>query len=203
MRLAGDFCVRVGRTKRTEGIGLWVHIWKNALSGYPELSQIKRFRVPALSAIELVGTRTAGMPDTMLEMCLHGAIRTGPMRSNCPMALRAAQLSFSVAGQSLVYRDGVPSLVGPKLAIFNHGVRMARAGGALQVWERALRASGEFQADTRSDLASGCTSRGRTEGAAQRSLSWPGHFAIAARTASRIALSRLRPVSLVVSATRP
>ncbi len=114
--------------------------------------------MPALSAIELVCTRTAGMPDTMLEMSLHGAIGAGAMRSDRTVALRAAQLSLSVASERLVYRDGVPSLVGPKLAIFNHAARMARAAGALQVREPALRGSGEFQAGTLSDLASGCTS---------------------------------------------
>ena len=98
------------------------------------------------------------MPDTMLEMRLHGAIRAGPMRSDRAVTFRATQLSLRVAGERLVYRDGVPSLVGPKLAIFDHGVRMARAGGALQVWERALTASGGFQADAPRAWASGCTS---------------------------------------------
>ncbi len=70
--------------------------------------------MPALGTIELVGKRTAGMPDTMLEMGLHGAIRAGAMRSDRTEALRTAQLSLSVARERLVYRDGVPSLVGPK-----------------------------------------------------------------------------------------
>ena len=108
-------------------------MWTNTLSGDAGLSQIERFRVPALSAIELVGTRTAGMPDTMLKMGLHGAIRAGAMRSNSPVTFRAAQLSLSVAGERLVYRDGMPSLIGPQLAIFNHGVSMARTGGTMQV----------------------------------------------------------------------
>lgn len=80
------------------------------------------------------------MADTVLKMGLRDAIRASAMGSHRTMALRAPQLSFSVCGERLSYRDGVPSLVGPKLAIFNHGTRMARAGGGLQVWERALKA---------------------------------------------------------------
>lgn len=60
------------------------------------------------------------------------------MRPDRAVALWASQLSLSVACERLVYRDGVPRLVGPQFAVFNHRARMAHAGAALQVWAIAL-----------------------------------------------------------------
>lgn len=74
------------------------------------------------------------MADAVLKMSLHSSIRASPMRSDRAVTLRASQLSLSVAGERLVYCDGVPSLVGPQLAVFNHSARMARGGAGLQVW---------------------------------------------------------------------
>lgn len=48
------------------------------------------------------------------------------------MALGAPKLSLSVARERLVYRDGVPRLVGPQLAVFDHCVSMARVCGEAQ-----------------------------------------------------------------------
>ena len=98
------------------------------------------------------------MADAALKMGLHGSIRASSMRSDRAMALRAPQSTLSVACERLVYRDGVPSLVGPQLAVFNHRARMSRAGAALQGCECTLAALREFQADKLSDLACGCTS---------------------------------------------
>ena len=69
--------------------------------------------MPARGTIEFVRSRASTMPDAMLEMGLHRAIRAGAMRADRAVTFRASQLSLSVACERLVYRDGVPSLVGP------------------------------------------------------------------------------------------
>lgn len=55
------------------------------------------------------------------------------MRSDCAVAFRASELSFSIAGQRLFDGDGVPSLVGPELAVFNHDANMDCSRLDLQV----------------------------------------------------------------------
>lgn len=85
------------------------------------------------------------MADAVLKMSLHRPIRASPMRPDRAVTLRAPQLSLCVTGERLVYRDGVPSLVGPQLAVFNHSARMARAGPTMQVREIAFGGSGNFR----------------------------------------------------------
>lgn len=82
------------------------------------------------------------MPYAALEVSLHRTIRAGPMRPHRTMALRASQLSFSVAGQRLIYGNRMPSLVGPELAVFKHGAKMDRAGVVTQANQPMFRFSG-------------------------------------------------------------
>lgn len=61
------------------------------------------------------------------------------------MALGAPQLSLSVGCERLVYRDGVPSLVGPQFAVFDHSANMARGSRAMQACRRSQRAQGKIR----------------------------------------------------------
>lgn len=76
------------------------------------------------------------------------------MRSDCAVAFRASQLSFSIAGERLFDGNGVPSLVGPQLAVFNHGANMDRSRLGVQVDRRysALRVDPENALSGWSDL---------------------------------------------------
>lgn len=76
----------------------------------------------ALSAVKPVGAGASRVANAVLKMSLHDAVGARPMRFDRAVALGASQLSLSVAGQRLVYCDGVPSLVGPQFAIFDHGL---------------------------------------------------------------------------------
>lgn len=84
----------------------------------------------ALDAIKLVRPRATGVTDAMLEVSLHIAVGAGAVRSHCAVTLRTAELSLSVRSDRLIYRDGVPSLVGPEFAIFDHNAILGPARGA-------------------------------------------------------------------------